>query len=69
MKDVCKWCGSADLELEEKFETINPETDELELTDGYLCVDCGTFYEKNGLYFEPNINNIDYTTTFLKPDP
>ena len=47
----CKQCGSKDVVEKLQFELFNPETDENEVVDGYLCLNCGCFTEKDGLFF------------------
>ena len=52
MPKQCSICKSEKIEYIENFETSNPETDEYDLEDGYLCHDCGCFQEKNNKFYE-----------------
>lgn len=49
---ICKSCHSDDLREEKEFATFNPETDLYENIDGFQCLKCGCFMEKNGLFYD-----------------
>lgn len=45
--DNCKFCNSEDLTLVENNEIFNPDTDEYEIMDSFVCNECKAIFVDN----------------------
>ena len=57
----CRICGNEEIGFVSNFELFNPETEEYQKYDGYLCKNCNCFHDEDFTFFQfdatPNFNN------------
>lgn len=66
MEKICRLCNSPNLELREKYELFNPETDESELVSGLLCLNCNCFHGVEMDWFQYDVVEDNWKTKFIE---
>ncbi len=67
MIESCKYCQSTNIEFKSEFELYNPETDIIELKEGYICQDCNCFHSELENFFQYDVNPYkEYKVKFVK---